>query len=117
MLFNSQPFILLFLPITFLAFLFFWSKLGQTPALLWLVVASFFFYGWWNPVYAPLLAGSVLANFLVARGMVHAPRKSRRRRTLLTLGIAFNLTLLGYFKYSGWLVGELGGITGAEYLK
>lgn len=115
MLFNSQPFILLFLPIVFLAFLFIWSRTGERAALLWLVVASLFFYGWWNPSYVPLLAGSVLVNFLVARGMVHTPRKSRRRWALLTLGVTFNLSLLGYFKYSGWLLGEVGGITGAAF--
>jgi D-alanyl-lipoteichoic acid acyltransferase DltB (MBOAT superfamily) len=115
MLFNSQPFILLFLPLTFLAFLFIWRRGGETPALFWLVLASLFFYGWWNPSYVPLLAGSVLVNFLVARGMVHTRRKSRRRLAMLTLGIAFNLGLLGYFKYSDWLLGEVGEITGAVF--
>jgi len=115
MLFNSQPFILLFLPITFLAFLFFWSRAGEKAALLWLVVASFFFYGWWNMSYVPLLAGSVVVNFIVARGMVHTPRKSRRRLTLLTVGVVFNLSLLGYYKYSGWLLGEVSGMTGAVF--
>jgi D-alanyl-lipoteichoic acid acyltransferase DltB (MBOAT superfamily) len=115
MLFNSQAFILLFLPITLLVFLGIWSKVGQRPALLWLVMASLFFYGWWNPRYVPLLVGSILVNFLLARGMVHSPRKSRRRFTLLTLGVAFDLSLLGYFKYSGWLLGEVSDISGTAF--
>ena len=115
MLFNSQPFILLFLPITFLVFLFLWRKAGEKAALVWIVIASLFFYGWWNPSYVPLLAGSILFNFLVARGMVHAPRKSRRRFGLLTLGVTFNLCLLGYFKYRGWLLGEVGEIAGTAF--
>jgi D-alanyl-lipoteichoic acid acyltransferase DltB (MBOAT superfamily) len=110
MLFNSQQFILLFLPITFLLFLLTWRRMGRTPALVWLVLASLFFYGWWNPNYVPLLAGSVLVNFLLARGMVHTRRRSRRRFALLTLGVAFNLGLLGYFKYSGFLLENIGGI-------
>ena len=115
MLFNSQPFILLFLPITLLVFLGLWRMAGERPALLWLVLASFFFYGWWNPNYVPLLGGSILVNFLLARGMVLSPRKSRRRFTLLTFGVTFNLCLLGYFKYSGWFMGELSGISGAAF--
>jgi D-alanyl-lipoteichoic acid acyltransferase DltB (MBOAT superfamily) len=115
MLFNSQPFILLFLPITFLVFLFLWRKAGEKAALVWIVIASLFFYGWWNPSYVPLLAGSILVNFLVARGMVHAPRKSRRRFGLLTLGVTFNLCLLGYFKYAAWLLGEVGEIAGTAF--
>ncbi len=115
MLFNSQPFILLFLPVTLLVFLLLWSKGGEKTALVWLVVTSLFFYGWWNPSYVPLLAGSVLINFLIARGMVHSPRKSRRRFLLLTLGVTFDLGLLGYYKYSDWLLGEIGALAGTSF--
>ncbi len=115
MLFNSQQFILLFLPITLLVFLLISSRGGRTPALLWLVLASLFFYGWWNPDYVPLLAGSVLVNFLLARIMVHARRRSWQRFALLTLGVVFNLSLLGYFKYAGFLLDNIGGIAEAGF--
>ncbi len=115
MLFNSQHFILLFLPITLLLFLLLWAKAGRKPALGWLVIASLFFYGWWNPLYLPILTGSILANFLLVRGMTHTKRRSRRRFALLTLGIIFNLGLLAYFKYSGFLLGNLGALVGNSF--
>lgn len=48
MLFNSYEFLFAFLLIT-LAIYFIVARLGREAAILWLVVASLFFYGWWNP--------------------------------------------------------------------
>ncbi len=115
MLFHSQPFILLFLPLCFLGFLWLWKRGGEKAALGWLVLASLFFYSWWNPKYLPLLLGSVLVNFFLARAMVHSPKRSRRRWFFLCLGVLFNLGLLGYYKYAGWLLGEIGDLTGTAF--
>ncbi len=115
MLFNSQQFILLFLPITLVLFLWLSQRAQRSIALLWLVLASLFFYGWWNPDYVPLLAGSILLNFLLARAMVHTRRRSRWRFALLCLGVTFNLGLLGYFKYAGFLLGDIGELASAGF--
>lgn len=116
MLFNSQLFILLYLPITLMVFLFLSRRASNTTTLVWLVMASFFFYGWWNPNYVPLLAGSILVNFLLARMMVHSRRKSHQRYTLLTIGVVFNLGLLGYFKYANFLLDSFGEIVGTNFI-
>ena len=115
MLFNSQLFILLYLPVTLTVFLVLSKWASNIAALLWLVMASMFFYGWWNPDYVPLLCGSILVNFLLARTMVHSRRKSHQRFTLLTIGVVFNLSLLGYFKYANFLLSSFGEISGASY--
>ena len=115
MLFNSQLFILLYLPITLTVFLILSRWASNTITLLWLVMASLFFYGWWNPNYLPLLAGSILVNFMLARLMVHSRRKSHHRFTLLTIGVVFNLGLLGYFKYAGFLLNSFSEITGSSF--
>ena len=114
MLFNSQLFILLYLPITLVVFLFLSKWAGETITLIWLVVSSLFFYGWWNPNYLPLLTGSILVNFMLAHYMVHSRRGSERRYTLLTLGIIINLGVLGYFKYTDFLLGTFGELTGSS---
>ena len=62
MLFNSYEFIFLFLPITFLVF-FAIARLGHEIAIAWLVIASLFFYGWWNPSYLILILFSMVVNF------------------------------------------------------
>ena len=65
MLFNSPEFVLGFLPIALAGF-FLAGRVGGTRwALCWLVAASLFFYGWWNPKFVLLLAGSILANYCV----------------------------------------------------
>jgi len=115
MLFNSQLFILIYLPITLAVFLILSRWASNTKALVWLVMASIFFYGWWNPDYVPLMLGSILVNFLLARMMVHSQRKSHHRYTLLTIGVVFNLGLLGYFKYAGFLVDSIDEIVGTNF--
>ena len=115
MLFNSQLFILLYLPVTLSVFLILSTRASNTPALLWLLMASLFFYGWWNPHYVPLLSGSIMVNFLLARTMVHSRRKSHQRFILLTTGVVFNLGLLGYFKYAGLLLNSFGEIVGTHF--
>jgi hypothetical protein len=56
-LFNSYEFIFVFLPVTVLLF-FQLARLSSQLAASWLVMASLFFYGWWNPIYVGLLLGS-----------------------------------------------------------
>ena len=115
MLFNSQLFILLYLPITLTVFLVLSRWASNTMTLLWLVMASLFFYGWWNPDYLLLLSVSILMNYLLARMMVHSRRKSHHRFKLLTIGVVFNLGLLGYFKYAGFLLSSFSEIVGTNF--
>jgi alginate O-acetyltransferase complex protein AlgI len=115
MLFNSYTFVLLFLPSTLVTFLLLTRVLGlHRLALLWLVFASFIFYGYWDAHYVLLLAGSALANFHLA-GWIDDRRRSDGRhgaRLLLLIGIVFNLGLLGYFKYTNFFF-EIGRELGA----
>jgi D-alanyl-lipoteichoic acid acyltransferase DltB (MBOAT superfamily) len=66
MLFNSYEFLFLFLPITLAGY--FWvARRGHEPAIVWLVLASLFFYAWWRPVYLLLLLFSMLVtNFSIS---------------------------------------------------
>ena len=63
MLYNSYIFIFLFLPITLLGFHLLGKKGHHRLTIGWLVAASLFFYGWWNPIYIALLVGSALFNY------------------------------------------------------
>ena len=68
---------------------------------LWLIVASLIFYGYWKVEYVPLLLFSILVNYAVAEAII---RVKTGARAILTAGIAFNLLLLGYFKYTNFTV-------------
>ena len=98
MLFNSLPFLFVFLPITMLGFHLL-GRYGRRPVIAWLAAASVLFYAVWNPVFVLFLLGSILVNFVAARAIAAAPEGSPRRHRLLILGIALNLFALFYFKY------------------
>ncbi len=105
MLFNSRLFILAFLPLALGGFL----LLGRwrNGALWWLLGCSLVFYAWWKPPMLGLLTGSILVNFCAAALMARAAR----RKPWLVAGLAFNLGLLGLFKYAGFIAGMF-GLTG-----
>ena len=103
MLFNSYPFVLVFLPLVVTGFAFLARWRARKAALAFLTVASLGFYAWWNWRFLPLILFSVLFNFSLGTWL---QRRVRQRsagaggsRQLLALGIAVNLGLLGYFKY------------------
>ena len=68
MLFNSYTFLLVFLPVVLAGCFWLAHRRGPHAAALWLVFASLFFYGWWDPRYVPLLAASVAFNYGVGPG-------------------------------------------------
>jgi alginate O-acetyltransferase complex protein AlgI len=113
MLFNSFTFIALFVPLVLLGYLYLgsWRHLYAES---WLVGASLAFYAYWDPRYLPLLLISAGVNFLAGRAISSA-KEDRGRRALLTLSIAFNLALLGYFKYANFFVDTLHSISGLDF--
>jgi D-alanyl-lipoteichoic acid acyltransferase DltB (MBOAT superfamily) len=113
-LFNSHAFILFFLPIAVAGF-FALARLSHSWAALWLVAASLVFYGWWDLAYVPILAGSIAFNFTAGVALARAAAAGRRHTVLLAGAIAANLALLGYFKYAGFLVANLGALAGSEW--
>ena len=105
MLFNSYPFILIFLPIALFVFFRIGARGHHRIAISWLVAASLFFYGWWNPAYLGLLIGSVLFNYGVGVGLaMGSSASSLGKKGLLVAGIAANLAAIGYFKYANFFV-------------
>ena len=106
MLFNDPVFLFLFLPITALACAVSRYLSGPRGALAALILASAVFYGWWNPTYLILLAVLIGFNFGIARAIKVEVQLARKPRvtTLLTIGVATNLAVLCYFKYTDFLV-------------
>ena len=100
MLFNSLNFLFGFLPIVLLVFYVIGASGWQRATIVWLVAASLFFYGWWNPIYLSLLVGSILFNYIIGCALV----REECRKQLLILGIIGDLTLLGYYKYANFFI-------------
>ena len=110
MLFNSAVFILGFLPAAWIGFFALGTSGHHRLAVMWLTLASLFFYGWWNITYVPLLLGSMVVNYAIGRVLAR-----RRSRPLLIAGIVANVCLLGYYKYAGFLVQVVDGVSGAAF--
>ncbi|KNY22809.1 MBOAT family O-acyltransferase [Methylobacterium sp. ARG-1] len=108
MLFNSFVFLLAFLPAALIL-----HALVARAVPAWrlplLVVLSFVFYGWWDVRFVPLLVGSILANWAVARLY-----RRRPGRWLIPGAIAANLALLGLFKYLDFFADLANLIPGLE---
>ena len=113
MLFNSYPFLFGFLPATLLLF-FALARVSARLGSAVLVVASLFFYGWWDPRYLVLLLGSVAFNYSMSLWILRADaiRRPGRKRWLLWLTIAGNLSLLVFYKYLGFLISILNAVAG-----
>lgn len=108
MLFNSYEFIFLFLPLSLLSY-YLLQKLNQPKtARLCLLLFSFIFYSWWNPAYLPLLLGSIVFNYMIG-SMLGSKRISAtyQRKVLMIFGVAANLVLLGFYKYSDFFIANL----------
>jgi len=104
MLFNSYEFIFIFLPLSLAGYFMLGGRGLHTAAIGWLAAVSLFFYGWWNPAYVGLLLASISFNFLVGRGLSRSVERLPGDKLLLTLGIAGNLSLLGWYKYANFFV-------------
>ena len=77
MLFNSFEFIVFFVPIVFSGYFFLNKRKLTTLSRWWLLCASLFFYGWWNPAYLPLLVLSVVGNYAAGRSILDLRAQSR----------------------------------------
>lgn len=115
MLFNSYIFIFVFLPLAVLLFQALERAGYREAALAFLVLASLVFYGWWNPIYLGLIAASILFNYSVGYLLSSGKQAGISARALLILGIASNLGLLAYFKYTGFFAANLNAVAGTSW--
>lgn len=102
MLFNSIDFAI-FLPIVFLVYWFVVKKNLRVQNL-FLLVASYFFYGWWDWRFLSLIAFSTIIDYWAGRQMSDSLEKPSRRKLFLWLSILVNIGFLGYFKYYNFFV-------------
>jgi D-alanyl-lipoteichoic acid acyltransferase DltB (MBOAT superfamily) len=74
-----------------------------------LVLASWVFYGWWDWRFVGLLIASATFNWWLA-GRIARTENQRASVGLVGLGVAVNLTVLGFFKYFGFFIDQLGAV-------
>lgn len=108
MLFNSIEFIFVFLP-TVAVSAFVAARTSSARFVQWiLLAASLIFYAWLDASRLPLLLGTIFINYALA-GIIRA--RPSVSTACLAAGVIFNLGLLAYFKYRGFILGDLLGMT------
>lgn len=80
-----------------------------------LVLASLFFYGWWEPIYLLLILASMLFNYTMARAIAARPHPSAIANPLLIIGIAANLGALVFFKYANFFIETFTTLNGQSF--
>ena len=78
-------------------------RLRYRPQNLLLLLASYFFYGWWDWRFLALMIGSTTLDFLLARAIDTAQSQQARKRFMVT-SVVLNLAVLGVFKYFNFFV-------------
>ncbi|MBF0447477.1 MAG: MBOAT family protein [Magnetococcales bacterium] len=96
MIFHSLEY-LLFLPVVLAIY---WL-LDRKKQVIFLLVMSYFFYGYIHPWFLFLIAASTFVDYFCGLAMDRHPDHKQR---VLLVSIAFNLGLLGYFKYFGFFI-------------
>src|SRR3954468_3258202 len=99
MLFNSLTFIAFFAIVLSL----YWSMRSWNGRKNLLLVASYIFYGAWNPPFAALLFSTTALDFYLGRKMGKSA-DPRQRRMCLFITVAVSLSMLGFFKYGTFLL-------------
>jgi D-alanyl-lipoteichoic acid acyltransferase DltB (MBOAT superfamily) len=109
MLFNSLFFLLVSLPVSWAAYAFV-ERAAPGSRVTFLVLLSLLFYGSFDLRFVPLLAGSILVNWLLAGAFASRLQQG----WLIPMAIMVNLALLGTFKYLDFLAGILALLPGAS---
>ena len=74
-----------------------------------LLIASYFFYGWWDWRFLALMAGSTTIDFLIAQKIASAS-EGRTRKHWLAFSLVLNFGILGLFKYFNFFVDSFAGL-------
>ncbi|MGI9423221.1 MAG: MBOAT family O-acyltransferase [Hyphomicrobiaceae bacterium] len=104
MLFHSYTFILAFLPISYALFLLAYKAGGWPMAIRFLGLASLAYYAQFGLAPVGILIASVVANFVLGRMIIDHRQNGSLAGLLLVAGVVGNIALLGYFKYSNFLI-------------
>ena len=114
MLFNSYPFLFVFLPVTLLGFEIA-GRFHRRAVIAWLGLASLAFYAYWKPVFLVLLLCSIAFNYMAASLISGRIPNQISSRVWLWGAIAGNIAALGYFKYLFPGLNFLSWLTGSSH--
>lgn len=114
MLFSSLTFLFVFLPLVMAIYYLPVFRLSpekeNKKKNFVLCLASLIFYAWGEPVYIVLMLISIYFNFNIGIDIEKQYDNSKRKKVLLVFAVVFNLAVLGFFKYSGFVFENLNSL-------
>ena len=126
MLFNSYEFILLFLPLVICGYYLLNRMKWYAVSKGFVLLASLFFYGYFNWKYLYLIISSVLFNYTLSRLMIHTGKRAKENQTammlrhanrvLISLGVLANLGAIAYYKYFAFFAENINAVFGTSLL-
>ncbi len=106
MLFPSEVFLFVFLPVVVLIYYAFLRKTTHAKNI-FLLIVSLFFYAWGEPVYVYLMIACIILNWLYGI-LIDKFRDSKGKSKLILILMVFtNVLILGYYKYSGFIIANI----------
>ena len=113
MVFSSAVFLLIFLPVVLLLYYAVPERV-RNPLLL---AASLIFYAWGEPVYILIMLFSTVFDYCNGLMLERLDQKGKPelRGWVLALSLTGNLGMLGFFKYTDFLISSVNAITGQEF--
>lgn len=105
MVFSSTLFLFVFIPVFFLLYFISPSKIKNII----LLIGSLIFYAWGEPIYISLMIFSTISDFFHGK-LIEKYRGTTKSKIFLISGLIINLLMLGFFKYSDFLIGIINGI-------
>ncbi len=105
MLFSSMEFIFIFLPAVTAVNLLLRGKARNY----WLLACSLLFYAWGEPSFVFVMIGSIAVNYVMALLIARCGERTGRKKLLLAVDIACNLSVLFVFKYLNFVTRTVRG--------
>lgn len=121
MIFSTYSFVFIYLPLVLLLYFGMARYVSRRFQQIFLIVASLIFYGaiffqgFGHLWYIALIMSSVIINYSVATGVENITRPPTRK-IVFTIGVIFNVALLGYYKYSNFFLDNINHIFGTEFI-
>ena len=108
MVFTSHRFVFYFLPLVLLLY---YSAAGRRNV--FLLAASYVFYGWWNPWFVLLMLFATAANYACGHVIAQSAAGTWQRRWALAAAAVVSLSTLGFFKYFVFVQNNINSLLGA----
>ena len=107
MLFSSIPFLYYFLPVTLILY----YAVPKSVKNVVLLLASLVFYGWGEPSYVFIMAGSIIVGYVTGI-LLEKIKRTTLKRVILITSLVISLGLLAYFKYANFFIENFSKATG-----